>query len=61
MDAKSLGVTLSNELEWSKHIASVTNNATSKLSFLRHNLKGFPTKLKRLLIVCLFGGFVPYM
>ena len=39
MDAKYLGVTLSNNLEWSKHIATMTNKANSKLSFLRRNLK----------------------
>ena len=32
MDAKYLGVTLSNALEWSKHIATMTNKANSKLS-----------------------------
>ena len=45
MDAKYLGVTLSNDLEWSKHIATMTNKANSKLSFLRRNLKGCPEKL----------------
>ena len=49
MDAKHLGVTLSNDLEWSKHIAAMTNKANSKLSFLRRNLvKGCPEKLKQL-------------
>ena len=49
MDAKYLGVTLSNDLEWSKHIATMTNmrKANSKLSFLCHNLKGCPEKLKQ--------------
>ena len=46
MDAKYLGVTLSNDLEWSKHIATMTNKANSKLSFLRRNLKVCPEKLK---------------
>ena len=45
MDAKYLGVTLGNDLEWSKHIATMTNKANSKLSFLRRNLKGCPEKL----------------
>ena len=45
MDAKYLGVSLSNDLEWSKHIATMTNKANSKLSFLRRNLKGCPEKL----------------
>ena len=47
MDAKYLGVTLSNDLEWSKHIATMTKKANSKLSFLRRNLKGCPEKLKQ--------------
>ena len=47
MDTKYLGVTLSNDLEWSKHIAIMTNKANSKLSFLRRNLKGCPEKLKQ--------------
>ena len=42
-----MGVTLSNDLEWSKHIATMTNNANSKLSFLHRNLKGCPEKLKQ--------------
>ena len=47
MDAKYLGVTLSNDLEWSKHIATMTNKANSKLSFLCRTLKGCPEKLKQ--------------
>ena len=46
MNAKYLGVTLSNDLEWSKHIATMKNKANSKLSFLRRNLRGFPEKFK---------------
>ena len=37
MDAKYLGVTLSNDLEWSKHITTMTNKANSKLSYLCRN------------------------
>ena len=48
MDAKYLGVTLSNDFEWSKHIETMTNKANSKLSFLRGNLKGCPEKLKQM-------------
>ena len=34
MNVKHLEVTLSNDLKWSKHIATMTNKANSKLSFL---------------------------
>ena len=47
IDAMYLGVTLSNDLEWLKHIATKTNKANSKLSFLRRNLNGCPEKLKQ--------------
>ena len=42
MDAKYLGVTISNDLEWSKHIATMTNKANSKLSFFASQPKGLP-------------------
>ena len=42
MDAKYLGVTLSNDLEWSKHIATVTNKANSKLSFFASQPEWLP-------------------
>ena len=42
MDAKYLGLTPSNDLELSKHIATMTNKAIFKLSFWRRNMKGCP-------------------
>ena len=60
MDAKYLGVTLSNDLEWSKHIATMTNKANSKLSFLRRNLKGCPEKLKQTAYFSLIRSFMEY-
>ena len=36
-DAKYLGVTVSDDLEWTKHIDVITSKANSKLSFLRRN------------------------
>ena len=45
-DAKYLGVTVSDDLEWKKHIDVITSKANSKLSFLRRNLKGCPEKLR---------------
>ena len=60
MDAKYLGVTLSNDLEWSKHIATMTNKANSKLSFLRRKLKGCPEKLKKTAYFSLIRSFMEY-
>ena len=57
MDAKYLGVTLSNDFEWSKHIA---NKANSKLLFLRRNLKGCPEKLKQTAYFSLIRSFMEY-
>ena len=58
MDAKYLGITLSNDLEWSKHIATMTNRANSKL--LRRNLKGCPEKLKQTAYFSLIRSFMEY-
>ena len=60
MDAKYLGVTLINDLEWSKHIATITNKANSKISFLRRNLKGCPGKLKQTAYFYLIRSFMEY-
>ena len=60
MDAKYLWVTLSNDLEWSKHIATMTHKANSKLSFLRRNLKGCPEKLKQTDYFSLIRSFMEY-
>ena len=60
MDAKYLGVALSNDLEWSKHIATMTNKANSKLSFLRRNRKGCPKKLKQTAYFSLIRSFMEY-
>ena len=60
MDTKYLGVTLSNDVEWSKHIATMTNKANSKLSFLRRNLKGCPEKLKQTAYFSLIRSFMEY-
>ena len=60
MDAKYLGVTLSNDLEWSKHIATMTNKANSKLLFLCLNLKGCPEKLTQTAYFSLIRSFMEY-
>ena len=60
MDAKYLGVTLGNDLEWSKHIATMTNKANPKLAFLRRNLKGCPEKLKQTAFFSFIRSFMEY-
>ena len=60
MAAKYFGVTLSNDLEWSKHIATKTNKANSKLSFLRRNLKGCPEKHKQTDYISLIRSSMEY-
>ena len=37
-----LAICLSNDLEWSKHIATMTNKANSKLSFFASQPEGLP-------------------
>ena len=45
---------------WSKHIATMTNKANSKLSFLRRNLKCCPEKLKQTAYFSLIRSFMEY-
>ena len=45
-DAKYLGVTLSKDLKWSKHIQSVTSRCCSTLGLLRRNLYMCPMELR---------------
>ena len=59
-DAKYLGVTVSDELEWTKHINAITTKANSKLSFLRRNLKGCPEKLRKTAYFALVRSFLEY-
>ena len=60
MDAKYLGVTLSNNWKWSKHIATMTNKVNCKLSFLHRNLMGCPEKLKQTAYFSLIHSFIEY-
>ena len=59
-DAKYLGVTVSDDLEWTKHINAITTKANSKLSFLRRNLKGCPEKLRETAYFALVRFFLEY-
>ena len=43
---KCLGITISNDLNWSTHINTITSKSNSKLGFLRRNLSCCPQKLE---------------
>ena len=55
-DAKYLGVTVSDDLEWTKHINAITTKANSKLSFL----KGCPEQLRETAYFSLVRSFLEY-
>ena len=58
--AKYLGVMLSDELNWSPHINSVTTSANSTLGFIRRNLKQCPKDLKGLAYLSLVRSKLEY-
>ena len=45
-DAKYLGVTVSSDLSWNKHVDKTVKKATTSLNFLKRNLQGCPTGVK---------------
>ena len=44
--AKYLGLTITDDLDWSKHIINVTSKATKTLGFLRRKLTLAPKETK---------------
>ena len=61
MDAKYLGVTLSNDFEWSKHIATMKKQVELQdFVFWRCNLKGCPDKLMQTAYFSLIRSFMEY-
>ena len=59
-DSKYLGVTISDNLDWSKHISTTTTKANARLSFIKRNLKDCPQKLKEIAYFSLVRSFVDY-
>ena len=61
-DSKYLGVTISDNLDWSKHITTTTTiKANARLSFSKRNLKNCPQKLKEIAYFSLVRSFVDYV
>ena len=59
-DTKYLEVTLSNNLDWSKHITTTTTKANARFSFIKRNLKDCPKTLKELAYFSLVRSFTDY-
>ena len=59
-DSKYLEVTISDNLDWSKHITTTTTKANARLSFIKRNLKDCPQKLKEIAYFSLVRSFVDY-
>ena len=59
-EAKYLGVLLSDDLQWSKHIQHTTARANSTLGLLRRNLHHCPEKLRELAYIALIRSRLDY-
>ena len=57
---KYLGVLISQDMSWSPHISSVSTKANQKLGFLKRNLKGSPTELKKLAYISIVRSSLEY-
>ena len=59
-DSKYLGVTISDNLDWSKHITTTITKANARLSFIKWNLKDCPQNLKEIAYFSLVRPFLDY-
>ena len=57
-DSEYLGVSISDNLDWSKHIATTTTKANARLSFIKRNRKDCPQQLKEIACFSLVRSFV---
>ena len=57
---KYLGITISNDLNWSTHINTITNKSNSKLGFLRRNLRRCAQTLKATCYLSLIRPTIDY-
>ena len=59
-ESKYLGVTISNDLMWSKHIQNITSKASSTVGLLRRNLARCPIKLREQAYISLIRSRLEY-
>ena len=59
-EAKYLGLTISEDLSWSRHIGIVVNRANSTIGFLRRNLRSCPEQLKSTAYIALVRSTLEY-
>ena len=59
--ATYLAVIISNDLQWSGHVSTITKNANHTLGFLRQNLKNAPPKLKETAYFSLVRSVIEYI
>ena len=55
-----LGVTLSEDLTWSKHVDNITSKANSTIGFLRRNLRCCPRECRKAAFISLVRSAVEY-
>ena len=55
-----LGVEISADLKWSKHIANITKKASAKIGFLRRNLGRCPATIRRMAYISLVRSTLDY-
>lgn len=59
-DAKYLGITISDKLDWSSHVSVLAKKASNTLSFVRRNLKYCPKESKQLAYFSLVRSTMDY-
>ena len=59
-EAKYLGVSLSWDMEWAKHIQQVTNSCSSTIALLHRNLSGCPVQLREKAYISLIRSCLEY-
>ena len=59
-EARYLGVLLSDDLQWSKHVQHITAKANSMLGLLRRNLHHCPEKLREPAYISLVWSRLEY-